>query len=676
VLSDGERLEDLDDQPGSDEPARRISPLDDERVRRVLWTVAGVGAFWLAIQLIWPVPIGTIIEGAVLGGLTALIALGIALSYKANRIVNFAAADLGAPGAVLGVLLITAWGVPFLVAVPTGIVAGLLLGLLVETLVIRRFFKAPRLILTVVTIGVSGIAGAGALFIPRLFDVNIPPQDYPSPLDWSFSIGTTIFRGNHIIAMITIPLVIAGLVFFFRYTSVGIAVRASASSADRAFLLGVPVKRMQTVVWMLVAGFATLAMLLRAGIIGLPIGRLLGPEILLPALAAAVIGRMERFPTIVVAAFATGIVHLAVFRSTREAQFVAPVLFAVLIVALGVQRRFGTRLAAAATSTWKTIYEPRPVPRELRGLPEVVWGKRLLGFVLMALLVSAPLFLSGGDTIRLAGMMIFAMLGISLVILTGWAGEVSLGQVAFLGIGAAVAGGLTQHLEWDLALALLAAGLAGAATAVLIGLPALRVRGMFLAVTTLALALATSDYFLNQRFFGDYLPGGLVERPPFLLRVSVTTDQRMYYLILASLILSILAAKEIRRTRTGRALLGLRENERAAQAFGINAMRVKLSAFALSGFIAAFAGGLFVHLVRSLGVSPFMPGESLKAFIMVMLGGAGVVSGAIIGAFVLGFGEAFGYAYLPGGTTYLVIFIALILFLVIRPQRIMGKPWG
>lgn len=632
--------------------AERAGPVDrfveDPRVRRFFYAAAAVLGFWFLVQWWWPVSFGQLVEGAVLGGLTALIALGLALIYRANRVVNFAAADLGTPGAVLGVMLITALHWSYWVAIPVALAAGLVVGAAIEFLVIRPFFKAPRLILTVVTIGLAQVLGALSVVIPQGFDQDIPAQDYPSPFDWAFNIGNQRFTGNHVIAMLAIPLVIAALVFFFRSTNLGIAVRASASSADRAVLLGVPVKRMQTTVWMLAAFFATLSMLLRAGIIGLPIGRVLGPGILLPALAAAVIGRFERFTTIVVAALAVGMVDVAVFRSTGDASNVSPILFLVVLGALLIQRRGAGRFDPGQASTWRAVKEIRRIPRELRHLPEVRYGTWALGALFLAFVLTAPLYMSTGDLIRLGAIWVFAIIGISLVVLTGWAGEVSLGQVAFLGIGAAVAGALTQRQDLDLGLALVAAGLAGALVAVLIGLPALRVRGMFLAVTTLAFALTASDYLLSLGHFGDYLPRGLVERPPLLGRISVVSEERFYYLIVASLLLAIVAVRGIRNSRAGRVLVGLRENERGAEAFGVNATRVKLTAFAVSGFLAAWAGALFVHLQRSLGVNAFLPEESLKAFTMVVIGGLGSVTGAIIGAVYLRGLEWFLPRWLPG----------------------------
>ncbi len=137
-----------------------------------------------------------LLQGVVLGGLTALISLGIALIYKSNRIINFSAGELGAVPASLAVLLIVGPGIPYVLAVPVGLVAALALGAAIEFLLIRRFFTAPRLILTVVTIGISTLLAGVGFVLPNLFDINTPPQSFPSPFDFSFSVGQTVFRGG------------------------------------------------------------------------------------------------------------------------------------------------------------------------------------------------------------------------------------------------------------------------------------------------------------------------------------------------------------------------------------------------------------------------------------------------------------------------------------------------
>ena len=496
---------------------------------------------------------------------------------------------------------------------------------------IRRFFKAPRLILTVVTIGVSQLLAGIATVLPRVFGLERPATDFPTPFNFSFNIGKVVIQGNEVVAMVVVPIVILALVAFFRFTDIGVAVRASAENSDRAALLGVPVKRLQTIVWVVATVLATVAIFLRAGIVGLPIGSVLGPTILVRALAAAVIGRMERLPTILVVSLALGVIESSVVFNAASSLLVDPILFLVVLFALLLQRRGAAgRADEGDTSSWQAAREVRPIPRELRSLPEVRWAVRGLQALFVLALVALPAVLSEGRVNLAAVVVIFAMVGVSLVILTGWAGQVSLGQVGFVGIGAAVGGYLSATRGWDLSLALVGAGLAGAVSAMVIGIPALRIRGLYLAVVTLAFSLAVSSYVLNASYV-HWLPRGHIERTALFGRIQVNTEARYYYLCLACLGLVIAAARGIRQSRTGRALIGVRENTRAAQSYGVNATSVKLTAFAISGFIAAFAGGLFVHHQQSLGISAYEVQDSRQAFIMVVIGGLGSVPGALLG---------------------------------------------
>lgn len=636
------QLEDRKEPGGS--PGRRAglsSRVEDlsqsARVRQV-FTYASVALFfYLFEQLFWPAPIGVLIQGVVIGGLTALIAFGIALIYRANRIINFAQGDLGGVPASLAVLLIVGPGLPYFVALPIGLLAAVILGAVVEFLLIRRFFRAPRLVLTVVTIGISLVLAASGTLLPRAFDIDTPPQSFPSPFDFHFAIGQTIFRGNDIVSMLAVPLAIGALLAFFRYTNVGIAVRASAENSDRAFLLGVPVKRIQTVVWVVATVLAFLAIFLRAGIVGLPLGSVLGPAILIRALTASVIGRMERLPTIFGASVVLGMLEAAIIFHTGRAVLVDPILFLVILGALFLQRR-GEVARTEEMSSWQAAADVRPIPREIIGVREVVWGRRILYGLLVTFALTLPVMMSESQINLAAFIVIVSMVAVSLVVLTGWAGQVSLGQVAFLGVGAAIGGYVTSAWHWDLTLALVAGGAAGAAAAMVIGLPALRIRGLFLAVGTLGFALAASSYFLNVQFF-SWLPVERFDRPLLLGRISLETERRYYYFALACLLLVIFAVRGLRRSRTGRVLIGIRDNERAAQAYGVSAVGAKLTAFAVSGFIAAFAGVVFVHHQQVLGIEPYGVERSFQVFIMTVVGGIGSVPGAILGAvFVEGVG--------------------------------------
>jgi branched-chain amino acid transport system permease protein len=596
----------------------------------VTW-LAAAGVLLGVQRLLWPAPAGVIVQGALVGGLTALVSLGIALVYRANRIVNFAQGDLGALPATLAVLLIVSTGVNYFVAMAAGVGTAIVLGAAVEFVVIRRFTNSSRLILTVATIGLAQVLAAGGLLLPQWFHLQVPPQNYPSPFHAGLTIGGTTFHGNDMIAMAVVPVLFVALALVLRRTTIGTVIRASADDPDRASLLGINVHAVRTGVWVIATVLSTLALFLRAGVVGLPIGTVLGPGVLLRALAACVIGRMEDLGVIAGAAIGLGVVEQAVVHHTGQVAYVDPVLFVIILAALLLDRRRRSGRVAVDPAGWLATREVRPVPRNLRHLPEVRVGRWAGLAVVVGVLVALPAVLPESRINLVAAGVIFAIIGLSLVVLTGWGGQVSLGQLAFVGIGAAVAGRVTVSAHGDLTVAVLVAGLVGAGVAVIIGIPALRLGGLELAVTTLAFALATSSYLLNPKF-DHHLPTGRIPRHPVLGFVGVASETRYYYLTLVGLGLALLAVYGVRRSRTGRALVAVRENATAARSYGVPSTRVTLTGFAMSGFLAAGAGALFVHHQQSLGASPYAPAESLTAFTMVVVGGLGSVPGALIGA--------------------------------------------
>jgi branched-chain amino acid transport system permease protein len=224
------------------------------------------------------------------------------------------------------------------------------------------------------------------------------------------------------------------------------------------------------------------------------------------------------------------------------------------------------------------------------------------------------------------------MVGVSLVVLTGWGGHISLGQFAIVGCGAVAAGNVLERWRVDMFVVLAIAGAVGALVALLIGLPALRIRGLFLAVTTLAFAVALDSYFLNPTNFPEYVPDS-VNRPVLWQRVDLEGQLAMYYLCLGFLVLTILACAGVRRARSGRVLLAARDNARAAGAAAIPTTRVKLTTFVFSGTVAGVAGGLYVLLQHGARVGSFQPSMSLDVFSMAAIGGLGSVGGALLGVF-------------------------------------------
>jgi branched-chain amino acid transport system permease protein len=653
---------------------------DYEWLGRLLAYVLPVAGLIFAVR-VWPFPApnGVILDGALGGGRIALIALGIALIYRANRVINFAQGDLGQVPATLGALLVITLSVNYFIAFTTGLVAAVVLGVVVETLIIRRFFRAPRLILTVATIGLSQVLIGAGLFLAQAFGQDFQTNRLDPPFAVKFQVGSTIFNGNDVIAMITIPIAFIALAAWLRLSNIGVAVRGSAERADRASTLGIPVRRLHTIVWTVATVLAFLGMWLRAGAVGLPIGTVLGPTFLLLALGAVVIGRMEKFAVIAAAAVALGIIDKAItFQPNNNPAFNDAVLFLVILGALLVTRRPSRgRVGADQVSTWQAAREVRPIPRELKGLPEVRFARWALLGAVVAFLVTLPLWLDESRINLAAIIVIFGIIGVSLVVLTGWAGQVSLGQMGFAGVGAAVGGWVTYYTETDLSLALLAGGAAGALAAIVVGYPALRRRGLTLAVSTLAFALFVSSFLLNQELFGEngeppgflpgqWLPGFRIDRTPIFGRFDIESETRFYFLCLVVLGLMLVVVRGVRRSRTGRVLIAIRENDSAARSYGINTTRTNLACFALSGFIAAVAGVLLVHQQTGLQVGAgnlYLPEESLRVFSMVVIGGLGSLPGVLLGAAYI-WGTQY---FLPGQWSFLATGAGLLLILMVLP---------
>ena len=616
-------------------------------------TFVGCTLAWLialaALQPLWPTPKGVVVQGIVLGSLTGLMAISMSLIYRINGIINFAQADLGVLPTVLGLSLLTYWSWPYAISLPISLVAAGVLGLAVEFLVIRRFSNAPRLILTVATIGLAQVLFGLGLWVPTIFtdeqaSLRLYTPKFTPPFDFSFEIHPIVFDSTDVLTVVAVPVIIFGLMTFLRHTPLGTAVRACAQRRDRASLVGINVGQAQNLVWGIAAVLAAIAMILRAGKYGLPLGATFAPAILLRALTAAALGRMENYTVMFAGATFLGVLETAILWNEDDSALIYPVIFVVVVGIFAFQRWQSTRADRQTTGQWREVRLVREIPRELAKLPEVDWVQWFAKVIGIGFLLWLPFGLGDGDTNFASAVMIFSIIAVSMVILTGWAGEVSLGQMGFVGIGAAAGAVVNFHFQLDLILTLVVAGVMGAALSIVVGLPALRIRGLFLTVTTLAFALVVSSYFLDEKRF-SFLPdnsGERVRRLPLFGRIDILSETAFYYVSLAVLFAVLVTVGQLRRSRTSRVMIAVRDNETAAQAFGISPTRVKLMAFAISGFYASLAGGLFTLHQQALGQSTFAPTQSIRVLTMVVIGGLGSVPGAVLGAVYLKATEFFG----------------------------------
>jgi branched-chain amino acid transport system permease protein len=605
----------------------------------------------------------------VIGSLYALAAVGIVLVYRANRIINFAQIELGSVAAVVAIELVLQYQVNYFVAVAVGLVLAAGLGAVIDIVVLRRFRSAPRLIVTVATIGIAQILAGVAILIPLLFE-GLGAGRFETPFTFTFTLDSITFNGNYIVALVVAPLVMVGLATFLRRSDYGIGIRAAAENGDRANLLGIPVSRLSTLVWALAAVLSATAVMLRVPILGFASFQAVsgnGNALLLRALTAAVIGRMESLPRTVAAAIGIGIFEELAVSELSNTNVVDALLVVVILIALYLQRDHFTRSTETGISSWKAVREVRPIPAELRRLPEVRWGTLGLRVLLLLFAATVPIWAAPSQEGAGSLLLLYSIVAISLLILTGWGGQISLGQFALVGFGGATTAILYGRHGWDFLLALPAGVLVAAGIALLIGLPALRLRGPFLAVTTLAFAVTSSTFLLEDQHFPWFIESH-VEPPVLWERIDLGQDWVMYEVCLVGLLIAIAATHNLRNSRVGRSIIAVRDNEGAAASVTVPPIRTKLIAFMLSGGFAGFAGGLYVVSQGGVFTDAFDAEVSLRLFSMVVIGGLGSIPGAILGAVYIRGVEFF----LPAEWSLIASGAGILLLLIFLPEGLGG----
>ena len=251
------------------------------------------------------------------------------------------------------------------------------------------------------------------------------------------------------------------------------------------------------------------------------------------------------------------------------------------------------------------------------------------GLLLAALLV-APWLLPDYYVSQLVFIWIYAIAAIGLMILVGFTGQVSLGHAAFLAMGAYTEAYLQQH-GWPFALSLTFSALVAGITGIIVGLPALRVKGMYLAIATLAFGFIVEEGVARA----ESITGGNAGKAIGSLEVfglPIDSEQRFYYLSLFVLALVVVGVMNLLRSPTGRAFVAIRDSEISAQSMGIHLARYKTIAFALSAAVAGIAGALYAHKLRYLSPDQFTFLQSIELLIILVIGGVGSIYGAIFGA--------------------------------------------
>jgi branched-chain amino acid transport system permease protein len=606
-------------------------------------------------------PLGVYVQGLGSGSLLAFHAVAVVLVYRTNRFLNLAQVQFAAfastlfAGLVNGATLARffspkgepgplARDVNFAVALVLTMAITMGLSWLTYQTVIRRFHRAPRVMPTLVTVFIALtlqsvdevlIGWLQPLRTVKTYGEGTANGPAAGPLKFAVTLGTIRLESPTLFALILAPLAVLAILVYLRWSAAGTAIRAAGENPDRAATLGLDVFGVTSRVWLLVGGLAGLAGILDAFSIGAPVGAgrqvaLLPVGTLVMMLAAAVIGRFVNLPLVLAAALALAVLRTSVQWSAGSPAPFEAALVVIVAVALLLQRERTGRVRREETLVSEVTREPRPVPPELRDLPAVrQW--RQTGFSLLAvLLLGLPWVLNAGQTSLAGAFLAEAVVGLSLLILTGWAGQISLGQWGFAAIGgwvAAVSG-------LPLPIALVVAGAAGAAASVVVGLPALKLRGLQLAIATLAFAWSVSVVLFDKRYLGSWVPAETKGRSLFGLNL---VDQRAaYYATLGVLALFVVATIGLRRSRFGRALIAVRSNEEGAESFGIEPRTLRLTAFAVAGAYAAMAGALFAAQQGGARPDAFIAQESIQIFMITVIGGLGGVAGPLFGFGFLG----------------------------------------
>ncbi len=265
---------------------------------------------------------------------------------------------------------------------------------------------------------------------------------------------------------------------------------------------------------------------------------------------------------------------------------------------------------------------------------------------------------------------IYAIVVMGLGILLGFAGQLSLAQAAFLGIGAYASGWLTTHLGWSVWPSMGAAMALSALVGLAVGYPCLRLSGHYLALATIGFGIITQLVLINWKDVTNGSDGMGSIPPPAIGSFVFDTYGRYYYIVLVAVIVCAYVAWRIKTTRVGRALEAIRENEIAARATGIDATRYKIVAFVLAGTYAGLAGSLLAHMTKFISPDSYSFDQSVVFLVMLIVGGSSSISGAILGAVLLWF---LPEVLRPLKTSYIMVYgAAVIAMIVFMPRGLIG----
>lgn len=629
-----------------------------------------------------------LVLGTGTGAVYGAIGLGLVLAYRASGVVNLAHGAMAMWGAYVfselrssGDLVVPVVGVParlhlaerpsLALALSLSLGAAGLLGLLVYAVVFRPLRSSPPLAGVVASVGLTVALQAVAVlqfgpsnrFVPAVLPAHpVTVGGVTLPSD-RLELAALVAAGAGLLWAIT------------RFTRVGLAARAAAEDELGAMVTGWSPDALAAGTWVLAGVVGALGAILAGPITQLnPVTSTL---LVVPALAAALVGRLSSFGVTAAAGLALGMAQSEIvvlqdrFPWLPRLGLGAGLPLLVIVVALA----FGGRRAPQ-----------RGTPGTGR-LPAAGWPRRVLptATTMVVLGAGALVVLPGRYRLGLVTSMIAAVVCLSLVVLTGYAGQISLAQMAFAGIAGFSLSRLASGLGVPFPLApLLAAGLAGL-VGLALGVPALRVRGLNLALVTVAGAVAVEELvFKSTALAGGFL--GHRVPPPALFGVDLGIGRASpgegHYprpvfglLVLAALGATAVSVAHLRRGRVGRRLLAVRANEAAAAALGVDVAAAKLTAFTTSAFIAGIAGALVGYQEGQLSAESFGVFVSLSYLGIAYLGGITSISGALVGGALAAGGIVFtalDQVGTLGRYQLLLSGVGLVAVVVLAPEGIAG----
>lgn len=553
--------------------------------------------------------------GLGVGAVYVLLGQGLVLVYRGSGVVNFAHGGLALLGAFVYFELTSEQGWSTWPAVAAALALNALLGALVHLMIMRPLRTSTPLARVIATLGVLIVLQASVSI-----RYGVEPRSVPGilPEDHVRLLGVTLTSDR--LWLLGIAVLITALLWgVSRYTVFGLAAEAVAENRRAAAALGWSPDLVATVNWSVGGALAALAGILVVPLTGLQVTTLTG--LVIAAMAAALLASFRSYWLVLLGGLGLGIAQSEISRYTEIQGLTTAVPFLVIMVVMVVRGR-GLPLR-------DTVLERRPEVGTGRIRPAIV-----IPLVVVVALLAVGVLSDDLNRVLTVTSVVSAML-LSIVVLTGYAGQLSLAQFTFGGVGAWFAGRSVAALGWPFEIALLA-GIAGAmGIGLVFALPALRTRGVNLAVVTLGLGASVQALWLSN---SEYTGGaaGTVVGPQTFFGISIDPlvhPSRFAVFCLLMMTLVALAVANLRRSGSGRRMLAVRTNERAAASLGVNVFTTKLHAFVVSAGIAGLAGTLLAFTGYAITYeTTFEPFQSITAVTLVVLGGVGFVAGPVLGS--------------------------------------------